>query len=249
MALPPPSNDVFLREVDDELRRDQLLAFWRRWGLWVIGGIVAALALFAAFLAWQHHRTTAAGEEGEQLTQAYDLLGNQQLGPADAKLATLAGSSRDGYRAMAMFSQADVLLQQKNGKAAAAKLAAIAGDPSLAEPFRNLALIRQTAAEYDSLKPQVIVERLRPLAVVGGPWLGSAGEMLAAAYLREGRRDLAATLFGQIAQGDDVPATVRQRAVQMASVLNAQPAKPVLKVEPAMPKADTAAPNGDTKAK
>jgi hypothetical protein len=237
LALPPPSNDVFLREVDDELRRDQLLAFWRHWGKWLIGGIVAALAAFAAFLGWQHHRETVAGEQGEQLTQAYDLLGNQQLAQADAKLATLAASNRDGYRAMAMFSQADVLLQQKKGAAAAAKFAAIAGDGSLAAPFRNLALIRQTAAEYDRLKPAVIVERLRPLAVVGGPWLGSAGEMLAGAYLREGRRDLAATLFGQIAQGDDVPASLRQRAVQMAAVLNAQDAAPA------------AAPTGNMKAK
>lgn len=233
MALPPASNDVFLREVDDELRRDQLLAFWQRWGKWLIAAIVAGLAAFAAFLGWQHHRDSQAGAEGEQLTQAYDLLGNQQIGPAGTKLAALAASNRDGYRVMAMFSQADVLLQQKNDKAAAAKLAAIAGDTSLAKSFRDLATIRQTAVEFDQLKPQVVVERLRPLAVASAPWLGSAGELLATAYLKEGRRDLAAALFGQIAQGDDVPQTVRQRAVQMAGVLNAQ----------------MSTPNGGTKAK
>lgn len=237
MALPPATNDVFLREVDEELRRDEMLAFWRRWGKWLIGGVVAGLALLAALLGWQHHRETQAGLEGEQLSQAYDALGAQQLGKANAMLTTLAGSSRDGYRAMAEFSQADVLLQQKNDKAAAAKLASIAADTSLAKPFRDLALIRQTSAEFDALQPQVIVERMRPLAVAGGPWLGSAGELLAGAYLREGRRDLAATLFGQIAQGDQVPPSLRQRAVQMAGVLAAGTSAPA------------GAPRGEAKAK
>lgn len=225
MALTPRhdarSNEVFLREVDDELRRDQALDLWRRWGRWLIVAIVAGLALFAAWLGWRSHRETVAGREGEQLTAAYDALGGGRTAEADTSLAALAGSSRDGYRVMARFSRADLQLQAHKDTEAAATFAAIAADGSLAKPFRDLALIRQTAAEYDRLKPQVVVERLRPLAVAGSPWLGSAGELLAGAYLKEGRRDLAATLFGQIAQGDDVPQTLRQRAVQMASAMSA----------------------------
>ena len=237
MASTPPTNEAFLREVDDELRRDQLVDFWRRWGRWLIGAIVAGLAIFAGALYWQHHRQTAAGVEGEQLTAAYDAVAANQLIPAGKQLTPLAASGRDGYRAMAQFTQADILLQQKQDAAAAAKFAELANDASLAKPIRDLALIRQTVAEYDKLKPAVVVERLRPLAMAGSPWLGSAGELLAAAYLAEGRRDLAATLFGQIAQGDEVPPTLRQRAVQMAGVLGVE----------AAPRG--AAPNGEAKAK
>lgn len=233
MALTPHTDQAFLREVDDELRRDELLGFWRRWGRAVIAAIGIGLALFGGFLFWQNRREAAAGREGEQLTAAYDSLAAQQIAKADGQLAPLATSGRDGYRAMAVFAQGDVLLQQKKTVAAAAKFAALANDASLAKPFRDLAVIRQTAAEFDNLKPQVVVERLRPLAVAGSPWLGSAGEMLASAYLAEGRRDLAATLFGQIGQGDDVPQSLRQRAVQMASDLGVE----------------ASAPNGEAKAK
>ena len=225
MALTPRhdarSNEVFLREVDDELRRDQALDLWRRWGRWLIVAVVAGLALFAGWLGWRSHRETVAGREGEQLTAAYDALGGGRTAEAGTSLAALAGSSSEGYRVMARFSQADLQLQAHQDVQAAATFAAIAADGSIDKPFRDLALVRQTAAEYDRLKPQVIVERLRPLAVAGSPWLGSAGELLAGAYLKEGRRDLASTLFGQIAQGDDVPQTLRQRAVQMASAMNA----------------------------
>ena len=219
MAITPQNNAAFLREVDEELRRDQLVGFGRRWGLWVAAAIVAGLVAFAGFLWWQHHRDQVAGERGEQLAQAYDALGDKQVAKAAPVLARLAADGGDGYRALAIFTQADVLLQKNDLKGAAAKFASVAGDEGVAKPFRDLALIRQTAAEYDTLKPNVVVERLRPLTASDSPWLGSAGEMVAAAYLNQGRRDLAGRLFGRIARSNDVPPTLRQRSVQMAGVL------------------------------
>lgn len=227
-VTPPPSNNVFIREVDDELRREQLLTFWQRRGRWVIAAIVVGLALFAGYLFWQHHRETVSARQGEQLQAAFDALGNKQFAKAGQGLAPLAADGRDGYKALAIFTQADLLLQKNDLKGAAAKFASVANDASLAKPFRDLALVRQTAAEYDGLKPAVVVERLRPLAVKGSPWLGSAGEMVAVAYLNEGRRDLAGTLFAQIAAGEDVPATIRQRAVQMAGVLGVDAATSIV---------------------
>lgn len=219
MALPPKTDEAFLREVDEELRRDQIAGFWTTWGKWIAIAVVAGLAALAGFLYWQHRQEMAAGVEGERLQAAYDALGADKPADAQKPLADLAASNRDGYRALAQFTQADILLQKNDMKGAAAKLGAIAADTSLAKPFRDLALVRQTSAEYDTLKPQVVVERLRPLAVAGNPWLGSAGEMVAVAYLRMNQRTQAGTLFGQIARDPNVPESIRQRAVQMAGVL------------------------------
>lgn len=219
MALPPKTDEAFLREVDEELRRDQLAGFWTKWGKWVAVAIVAGLAVLAGVLYWHHRQEVNAGIEGETLQAAYDSLGRENAAAAQAPLAELAKSNGDGYRALAQFTQADILLQKQDFKGAAVKLAGIANDTSFAKPFRDLALIRQTSAEYDTLKPQVVVERLRPLAVAGNPWLGSAGEMVAIAYLRMNQRTQAGTLFGQIARDQGVPESIRQRAVQMAGVL------------------------------
>ena len=220
MALTPQNNEAFLREVDEELRRDQAVQVWQRYGRWIIVGVVAALAAFAGFLFWQHRQHQAAEREGETLQTAFDALAAKDVKAAEQPLAQLAQSSRAGYRTAAIFSQADVLLQKDDLKGAAAKFAQVAGDASLAQPFRDLALVRQTSAEFDQLKPEVVVERLRGLAVVGNPWLGSAGELVAAAHLRQGRRDLAAQMFARIAADEKTPRSLRQRAVQMAGVLD-----------------------------
>lgn len=219
MALTPQNNEAFLREVDEELRKEQATALWRRWGRIIVAAVVLGLAIFAGVLFWQHQQREAAGREGEQLQAAYDDLAAQRTEKAAAPLATLAQSDSDGYRAIALFTQADLLLQKNDLKGAAAKFAAIAADASLAQPFRDLALVRQTNAEFDTIKPEAVIERLRAVAVPDNAYFGSAGELVAMAYLKQGKRDLAAKLFGQIASGDRVPPTLRQRAVQMAGVL------------------------------
>ena len=222
MALTPQNNQAFLREVDEELRREQAIGVWRRYGRWIVVALVVLLAALGGYLFWQHRQTQAAEREGEQLQAAYDALAAQDEKGAATPLAALAASDRDGYRVAALFTQADILLQKDDFKGAAAKFAAVAGDASLAQPFRDLALVRQTSAELDAIKPEVVVQRMRALAVPGNPWLGSAGELLAAAYLKQGRRDLAGQTFARIAADDDVPRSLRQRAVQMAGVLGAQ---------------------------
>ena len=219
MALTPQNNEAFLREVDEELRKSEALAIWQRWGRWIIVAVVVGLAAFGGWLWWKSHRIARAEEQGVEYGKAFDQLRANQPNAAAPALETLAKDGTPGYAAMARFFQADVLLQKNDLKGAAAKFAAIAGDTSAAQPLRDLALVRQTSAEYDSLKPQVVIDRLRAIAVKGNPWFGSAGEMTAIAHLRTGRRDLAGRMFGEIARDPDVPDSIRQRAVQMAGVL------------------------------
>ena len=219
MALTPQNNQAFLREVDEELRKDQAAALWKRWGVAIAVAIVAALLALAGYLFWQHRQREAAGREGEQLQTAWDDLAAQRLDKAAAPLGALATSKADGYRAIALFTQADLLLQKDDLKGAAAKFGAIAADESLGDPFRHLALVRQTSAEFDTLKPDQVISRLRGVAVPENAYFASAGELVALAYLKQGRRDLAGRLFGQIAQNEKSPPTIRQRAVQMAGVL------------------------------
>ncbi len=219
LASTPPDNEAFLREVDDELRKDQLQSFWKRWGRLLVGGTVAALALFAAYLWWDARQVAAAEAEGETLSLALDELSSGQQGKAESDLKTLAASKNDGYRASAKMALAALSLQRGDVKSAAATFGEVAKDEEVAQPWRDLALIRQTAAEYDTLAPDATIARLKALSVKGSPWFGSAGEMVALSYLRLGKPELAAKLFDDMAKDESVPDTIRSRAIQMASAL------------------------------
>src|SRR5690606_28313530 len=95
----------------------------------------------------------------------------------------------------------------------------VAGDTDAPQAYRDLATIRAVAANFERMEPPQVVDRLKPLAVPGNPWFGSAGELVAMAYLEQGQENLAGPLFAEIAKDEDVPQTLRSRTRQMAGLL------------------------------
>lgn len=218
MALTPTENEAFLREVDENLRRDQMTGLARKWG--TVGAMIVGLFLMglAAFLWWRNHQAEQAGREGEQLVQELAAAEVGSASPTDQRLTDLANSRRDGYRALARLTQAG--LTAKNDAAGGAKAyQAIADDKDMPQAMRDLATIRAVTLQYDSMAPADVVAKLKPLAVASNPWFGSAGELTAMAYLKMNRKDLAGPLFAAIARDNDAPVGLRGRAAGMATAL------------------------------
>lgn len=224
MALTPTdkragSDEAFLREVDDAVRASDLTSFWKRYGRWLLAAVVAGLLAFGGWIVYQNQQQAAADKQGEEFVDAMDKLRAGQEKEARAKLATLTKADQPGYRAMAQLVEANLLGEDGETKKAIAIYAKVAGDSSLPQTFRDLALIRQTSAEFDTLPPQTVIDRLKPLAKPGNPWFGSAGELTAISYMKQGKDNLAGPIFAQIAKQDGLPQSLRSRAQQMAGAL------------------------------
>ena len=217
------TNDAFIREVDEEVRRDRLLNLWRRYGRLLLIGIGLFLIALAAFLYWREERARAAGELGEQFMQALTQLEGGNTAAATPTLDKLAAADRPGYEALAKLTQAGIAAQNGQTEQAAKLYRAIAADEALAQPFRDLATLKALRLDYDTQPPAKLIEQLRPLAQAGNPWFGTAGEMLAVAYIRDGKPELAGPLFATIARDPNVPPSLRLRAGQMAGMLGAAP--------------------------
>lgn len=230
MALKPNDAETFLREVDDELRREQMGNFLKRYGWWLIAAFVLVLGAIGGWIWWKEHKQSLAGAQGETLASALDSLESGNRAAAAPKLAELANSDIPGYRVAALFAKANSETSAGNAPAAIATLRGIANNQEFDEIYRQAALVRQTQLEFDTLPPQQVVQRMRPLARPGSPWLGSAGEMLGVAYLKMRRADLAGPVFASIGRDENVPPSIRTRAVQMAGSLGIdaieQPAAP-----------------------
>lgn len=224
MALTPTdkragSDEAFLREVDDAVRASDLTSFWKRYGRWLLAALIAALLAFGGWIIYQNRQQAAADLQSEVFVDAMDKLRAGQEKEARAKLATLAKADQPGYRAMAQLVEANLLGEDGETKKAIAIYAKVAGDGSLPQTFRDLALIRQTSAEFDTLPPQTVIDRLKPLAVAGNAWFGSAGELTAISYMKLGKDNLAGPILAQIAKQDGLPQSQRSRAQQMAGAL------------------------------
>jgi len=219
LAQPPDINETFLREVDENLRRDRARDFAKKYGKWLIVLVILFLIASGGWIYWQHYQRQQSEREVEELAEVYKTISSGNLTGAAQKLDQLSESDQSAVRASALFTRAALAIENQDLKLATAKYREAAADDDLAEPYRDMALIRQTALEFDSIKPEEVIARLQPLAKPGDPWFGSAGEMTAAAMLKQGKKAEAARLYAAIAKDKNVPETLRARAVQIASSL------------------------------
>ena len=211
--------DTFVREVDENLRRDRIRDFFIDNKAWLIGAVILFLVASGGFIWFQQHREKLAEQHVEQLAEIYKDIGTGKTQNVAQELDDLSSSGSKSVRATALFTRAAFAIQQSDNKLAIATYKKIADDGSLPKPYRDAALIRQTALEFDQLSPDQVVTRLQPLAKAESPWFGSAGEMTALALVKQGKTKEAGQLFAALAKDKDVPQSLRDRSIQIAGSL------------------------------
>ena len=220
MALAPgETNESFIREVDENLRRSQAEDFFRRWGGWVIGAALLLLAATAGLLYWRNHRAEVAADQSEKLAAVISDIGAGNTGTVPQRLAEIERQGTDEWAGLAQMTGAALALQGGNRAQAIAGYRAVAANDDQPQGVRDAALVRGTALEFDQLKPEEVIARLQPLARADNPWFGSAGEMTALAMLKQNRRTEAGRLFAAVAAKKELPSSLRSRAVQIAGTL------------------------------
>ena len=211
--------DVLLREVDDAVRKDEFGTIVKRYGWAIAGAAVLGLAAFGGWLIWQDRREGQIEERSERLVAAFDMIDAGQIEQAAGELVTLSDDGSSATAISARLARAGIALRDNRRAEAVELYESIADDGDAPKPYRDLAAIRAVAIQFEELDPQRVVDRLKPLATPGNPWFGSAGELVAMAYLKQGKEDLAGPLFAAIAKDEDVPQTLRSRTRQIAGQL------------------------------
>ena len=221
MAQPPDISETFVKEVDENLRRDRINDFFKDNAAWLVGGLILFLAAAGGWIWYQQHRVQLAEQHVEQLATIYKDIGTGNTAKVPQQLDDLSQSSSKAVRATALLTRAAFALQQNDPKLAIATYKKVAEDSSIPDAYRNGALIRQTALEFDQLEPQQVIERMKPLAQAGSPWFGTASEMTALALIKQGKKKEAGQLFAKIAKDKTVPQSLRDRSIQIAGSLGA----------------------------
>ncbi len=226
MALTPDTqNESFLKEVDENLRRDRMRDFAKSYGKWLVAGLVLFLAAVAGWIYWQDHKQRKAAGQSEELAAIFTDIGANRLNNAKPRLQALENTDNAIVRASALLTQAAIALEANDRSTALAKYKALSDD-DLPEIYQQLGLVRATALEFDAIKPAEVIARMQPLAKAGEPWFGAAGELTAMAYLKQGQKQPAARLFAAIAADRSAPETVRSRATQIAGTLGVDATAP-----------------------
>lgn len=213
------AQETFLREVDDALREDQLRNLLLSRGRPILALVVGGLVGLGGWLWYNDHAASVRDQQSETFVTALDALEANRSQAAKQGMDPLAKSGNPGYRAAVQISDAAIAEQAGKADEAAKLFAAVSADAALPGPYRDLATVREVATNFDKLPPQTVIDRLKPLAVPGKPWFGSAGELVALAYLKQNKAEAAGALLASIAKDKAVPDTLRRRTRQLAGQL------------------------------
>ncbi|WP_271078346.1 tetratricopeptide repeat protein [Aurantiacibacter sp. MUD61] len=210
--------EMLMREVDEAVRQDEVTNFAKKYG-WPLGIVFGVgLAIFAGVLIWQGQSEGSLEEQSEQIVLAIDELEAGNVEIADGDLRELSEGS-DGAAALAAMLRAGIAIQQDRTEDAVALFDRVANNSDLPSEMRDLAAIRSVTLQFDDMDPQEVITRIGPIAQPDNTYYGSAGELVAHAYLALDQRDQAGPLLIAISQDEDVPSSIRGRTRQLAGYL------------------------------
>ncbi len=208
--------DVF-DEVDEDLRRDKALKFWKKFAPLIVGGAVAIVLATVGWVLWQDHSRKRTEADALRFAEAASLAATDAE-RAVAELRAVARDGRPGYAVLARLKEA-ALAAGGDGAKAAELYRAIAAETTLDAQLRDGAAIVAAFLTVDTAPPADLVRAMQPLQTANGPWRHAAREVEALAQLRAGDTKRAAEIYRQLADDLAAPAGLRQRASEILAAL------------------------------
>ena len=210
-------SDIF-REIEEELRRDNLLKLWQRYGKYVIAAAVLALLIIGGVVAWREHEASERRAQGQRYSNALALVREGKDGEAAKVFAQLAREG-GGYSLLAAFEEAGLLAKTGDRKGSIAAYDRIASAPGIDPEFRDLAVLLSATQLLADGDAGAAIEHLQKLTANGNPWRASALDLTAAAKLKAGDRSGALAIYKELTDDLSAPQGLRARAAEMAAAL------------------------------
>lgn len=213
------NQDSFIDEVSEEVRRDKLFGYLRKYG-WI--GVLVVLLLVGG-TAWTEFRSSQSTSQAEATGDA--ILDALRIEDDAERAEALASVPAEGDAAVvADLLQAANLEETGDGAGAVEVLEAIALNPDIPAIYRDLATLKSVMLSTDALSDEDRRARLVGLATPGAPFRLLAEEQLAYLDLDAGEDEAARERFIAIAQDAEVTQGLRDRAFSMIVALGGDPA-------------------------
>ena len=204
--------DSFIDEVTEEVRRDRLFGYFRRYG-WIPAVIILALVGGTAYSEWSKSVVVQAAQvRGDALLDALDV---QDKPESISDLSSIVAQEDTDVVASFLLAGLDQSL-------ASELLTVIAENMEQPKYIRDLARLK-LAATPDAASKDEAVSILTDLSAPGGLYRNAATEILVALELQRGNRDVALELLQSHVQDAGATRAQVQRMGELIVALGAIP--------------------------
>lgn len=215
------NDDTFIREVNEELRSEQLQSVWRRFRPVIIGLavlIVVGVAGAGVFEWWQARESSASGD---RFLTAIKAANDKQTEDAEKQFEQLSKDGFGSYPVLARMRLATLKAEKGDAKAAIADFLAIGQDGGVPKALRNVAKLRAAWLMVDASGYDEVSAQIAELATAASPVRHSARETLGLSAYKAGNFAKAREWMQMIVDDSDAPAGARTRAQMILALITA----------------------------
>lgn len=215
------TNENLFQEIQEDIERQKLEDFWKRYGKLTMACCVALVLGTAGASAWREWKTQQNQKATAELAaimaenasspdrlsdpakrvMAFDNFAQAEKGRAQATIAAL--------HAAAMFAR------EGQKEEARKRYEDMSSDAQIDAVFRQYAALMAVMLQMDSADPAEMGKKLEPLATEDAPWRYSAREAQGYLALHMGDKAKAEKIFSALAQDAGAPRTLAARAADM----------------------------------
>jgi len=220
-------NDSFIREVNEDIRQENLKRLWRLLRPFILGGAAAIVLITAGVSLYSHYMLRRAEKLGDAYNSALEQAAAGAGPAAFAALAAVENSGFGGYPVLARFRAASLLAQKGDKPGAVAAFDAAAADKSWPLPWREAAMIRAAWLLVDSGNFAAVEQRVGGLANDVNPMRLAAREALGLTAWKAGDMAKAAYYFNRnYSDKDSSGSAFAGRAAMMLGLIGSEGAAP-----------------------
>ncbi len=213
------SDQAAFQEVDDAVRQDDLKAWWKRWGSYVLAAAVAAVVIVAGLVGWRQYDATRRAAASTAYSIALAKIG-QDNAAARTELDKQAQTAPEPYSWLAALAAAQ--LRDTPEEQVAALLAVASKLPT---DLSDLAIVIAGFRSVGTAKADELAATLQPLTAPERPFHASAVEIEALAAARKGDFAQARKMWNEAIKDPGAPQGAQQRAQALLTLYGPGEAK------------------------
>jgi hypothetical protein len=200
-------------EINEELKQDRMTALWQRYGRYVIALVVVIVAGVSLTQGHTYYTQQRDARSAELFFNA--ILSDNVTTMLELDTTELS----DGYVILAEFRLAAGLAENNQLAEAEQHYLSLAARDDIQQIYRDIALLLSVMQAPQNAQASALQTRLEPLVSSASPLKGLALEQAAALDIRRGNAAGAIDKLNKLTTLTDIPASLRQRASQLLTVL------------------------------
>jgi hypothetical protein len=216
------TEDALIREINEDLREEQMMKLWSRFGGYIVGAAIAVVAIVAGYQGWKQYDISTRTNEGDSFYSATLLAESGNKDAAIQAFGQLSVDARSGYGTLAGFQQAALMADQGDIKGAAALYQTLAKANASDIAIGGLAnvlgaMLEINAGDYDVAGMTL---RLEAISSDDHPYRHSARELLGLVAMNAGNTTQALETFKRLSEDAATPKGTRERANNLVQYLS-----------------------------